>query len=254
MPRIIGNRHAPFERAAADRKIAQATAHEGHDFVAASFRTNKVRVLGVQLEQPVTKFRKLEKIVFFVNRFRGAAALGAGRTGTGGIHVEFVVDAVLTRVGALVDVAIVANPPPQSLHAVFVAIRGSADEIVIGETHPIPKRAKFTGNLIGELLRGFASTLACPLNFLAVLVGAGEEISVRSEHALAARYGVTCDGGIGVTNVRPRVDIVNRSRDVELFAHLYRFFTTSTKKVHETAQSDQPWSVPMGVLDSLPVR
>jgi hypothetical protein len=54
------------------------------------------------------------------------------------------------------------------------------------------------------------------LDLLPVLVCPGEEKRIRPEHALAARYRVAGDRGISVPDVRARVHVVDRGRDVEL--------------------------------------
>src|SRR5260370_34545489 len=74
-------------------------------------------------------------------------------------------------------------------------------------------------------------------------VSAGEEPSVNSEQALAARNGVTHDGGIGVAQVWARVYVVNRRRDVELAGVgcvCHRFVSFQNAKaacVHSPAES-----------------
>ena len=52
-----------------------------------------------------------------------------------------------------------------------------------------------------------------------MLVGAGQEISLRPQQALATRNGVADDGRIRVPDVRPRIHVINRCRDVELLCH-----------------------------------
>ena len=80
---VVGDGHAPFEGATADGKVAQATAHESHYFIASRFRTNKSRILLVVLQQLVGKFRKLEEVIFFLDSLRRAATLWAGCSRSG---------------------------------------------------------------------------------------------------------------------------------------------------------------------------
>ena len=94
-----------------------------------------------------------------------------------------------------------------------------ADVIVVGQAHAIPERAEFRGDFIGELLRSFARGLGCTLDFLTVLVGAGQEPGVVSQHAVAAGDRVAGERGVGVADVRMRIDVVDRGRDVKLLAH-----------------------------------
>ncbi len=74
------------------------------------------------------------------------------------------------------------------------------------------------GDLVGELLGRDAGGCGGALDLLAVLVGAGEEKRVDAQHALAAGDGVADDRRVGVADVRTRVDVVDRRRDVELLA------------------------------------
>ena len=62
-----------------------------------------------------------------------------------------------------------------------------------------------------ELLRSFAGGLRRALDLLPVLVGAGEEPGVHAHHALAAGDGVAHDRGVGVPDMRPRIDVVDRA-------------------------------------------
>src|SRR4029077_17737590 len=84
--RIVRYGDAPGERRAADGKITQAAAHEREHFIAPRLGTDEVRLLGVKVDQLVLECRELEKIIFFLHCFSGAAALRAGRTRTDGIY------------------------------------------------------------------------------------------------------------------------------------------------------------------------
>jgi hypothetical protein len=72
-------------------------------------------------------------------------------------------------------------------------------------------------DLVGELLWRDAGGGGAALDLLAVLVGAGEEEGVVAEQAVAAGDDVGDDGGVGVADVRARVDVVDRGGEVELF-------------------------------------
>ena len=79
--------------------------------------------------------------------------------------------------------------------------------------------AELRRNFVGQLLRSLARRLRRALNLLPVLVGAGEKVSVNAQHALPPRHGVAGNGGVRVADMRPRIDVVDRRRDVELLAH-----------------------------------
>src|SRR5580658_3668402 len=175
-------------------------------------------MLGVETDQLVLKCRELEVVILFVDGFGRTAAIGTGSARLR-IDVKLVENAVLAGVGSIVDISVVANLAPQRLHPLFVPLGGGADEIVVGQTHMIPEGTEFRGDLIGELLRRLARSLGGALDLLTVLVGAGQEPGVISQHAVPPRDRVAGNGGVGVANVRMRIDVVDRGRDVELLAH-----------------------------------
>src|SRR4029077_3445605 len=157
------------------------------------------------------------------NRFGDAPA---GRTGISGlctVDIEFVGHAVLAGVRPLIDVAIVANAAEEFLCALYVAFFGGADEVVVRNAHPLPEVAKFSGNLIGVLLRSFAGSLRGALDLLAVLIGASQEERVGAQQSLPPRNRIAGDRSVGMADMWPRVHIVNRSHDIELSSHKFFF-------------------------------
>src|ERR1700727_48001 len=113
-----------------------------------------------------------------MHRLRDPSASRAWIAGLRPIDVEFVRHAILPCICALVDVSVVANHAEQFLRALFVALFGRADEVIIRDAHPLPKIAKLRRNLVGILLRRFAGGLRGALDLLTVLVGASQEESV----------------------------------------------------------------------------
>ena len=216
---VIRHRNAPRKGAAADREIAQAALHEGEHFITTRLGSDEFGLLGVKLDKAILKGREFEKIILLFNGFGGAAAFGAGRARANRIHIELVRDAVLAGVVALVNETGILDALPQSLHALLMARRGGADVIVVTQPHAVPQRAEFGGDLIGKLLRRFARCLRRPLDLLPMLVSAGEEPCVVTQHAVPAGNCVARNRGIGVPDVGMRIDVINRSRDVELLGH-----------------------------------
>ena len=189
------------------------------DFVATRLRTDEVRLRGVEVEQRFGECRKLEEVVLFFHGFGRASALRAGRAGADSVNVEFVEHAVLAGIAALVDVTVVADTPPQLLHAMYVAIGRGADVVVVGNAHPVPQASEFRRDFVGELLRRAARGFGGALNLLSVLIGAGEEPRIEAHCSLTPGDRVARDGRIRMPNVRAGVDVINRGRDVELFRH-----------------------------------
>ena len=73
-----------------------------------------------------------------------------------------------------------------------------------------------------------------------MLVGAGEKISIEAHHALPAGNGVAGDRGVRVTNMRPRIHIIDRRRDIEGFAHCVFKKITGTELQIPLANSAWP--------------
>src|SRR6202140_5699022 len=128
---------------------------------------NELRIR-IEFQQFGLKGRQLEEVIFFVHGLGDASAGGAGIAWLRAVHIEFVRDAVLSSVGSLINVAIVANAPEQFLHPFLVALFGGANEVVVRDSHSLPEFAKFRGNLVRVLLWRFAGSLRRTFNLLAV--------------------------------------------------------------------------------------
>ena len=94
---------------------------------------------------------------------------------------------------------------------------GGADELVVGDAHALPEVAEGGGDLVGELLRWDAGGGGGALDLLAVLVGAGEEVCVVAEETVATGDDVGRNGGVGVADVRARIDVIDGRGEVELW-------------------------------------
>ncbi len=211
-------RNAPFQRGAADGKIVEAGAHKGEHFIAARFRLDEIGLRFVQLDQLFGESRELEEVVFLGDGLGGAAALRARVAGLGLVDVEFVVNAILAGVAALIDVAVVQAALEQPLHHFVMGGRGGADGAVHADVQLLPLGAELRGNQVGELLRRLADGFGGALHFLTVFVGAGEHHGVEALHALEARNGLGGHGGVRVPDVGRGIHVVERSREV-VFVH-----------------------------------
>ena len=98
-------------------------------------------------------------------------------------------------------------------------VRSGADVIIVGQAHSIPEGAEFRRDFIGELLRSLARSLGCALDLLPMFVGAGQEPRVVAQHAVAAGDRVAGKRGVSMADVRTRIDVVDRGRDVKVFVH-----------------------------------
>src|SRR5215467_13756273 len=217
--RIAWYGNAPLEGAAANRLIAQAALYESDDFVAACFRADKIRVPRVMLQQLVRESRELEVIVLFADSLSWPSTLRAGRSWAGSVNVKLVEDAVLAGVRSLVNEALFLQTFPQRLHATLVAWLGSAYEIVVGDAHPVKKPAEFGGDRVSELLRRLARGVGGTFDLLPMLVCTGEQKRVVAEHALTTGHGIAHQRGVRMPDVRTRVHVIDRRRNVKLQIH-----------------------------------
>ena len=126
--------------------------------------------------------------------------------------------AVPALVQALVDVPVVVHALHERLDALLVARVARADEEVVGGVDARHQRLEAGGVAVGELLRRDALALGGERDRLAVLVGAREEEHVLAALAVVAGEDVRPDRGVRVAEVRRRVDVVDRGRDVEAHA------------------------------------
>ena len=174
---LRGDGDSPLEGAAGDGEIFQAAFDEGEDLVAADVGLDGEGAGFDEVDEGLLEGGEAEEEVFFGNFFEEAAAVGAGGA-DGGVNEGFVGDAVGTGVGGEIDVATVVEFGEELLGALLVMGGGGADEVVVGDAHAVPEAFEGGGDLVGELLGWNAGGCGAALDFLAVLVGAGEEEGV----------------------------------------------------------------------------
>ena len=95
-------------------------------------------------------------------------------------------------------------------------LAGGADVGVVRHAHPLPEVFERLRHAVGELLRRDACGSGAALDLLAVLVGAGEEEGVVAQQAVTPRQNIGDDRRVRVADVGARVDVINRSGEVEL--------------------------------------
>ena len=102
-------------------------------------------------EQLVLKRRELEEVVLFGDGLGRAAAIGARIAGLGVVDVQFVEDAVLAGVGALVDIAVLQASIEQILNHFGMLRAGGALEEVDIQVERLPLLAELVRNEVREL-------------------------------------------------------------------------------------------------------
>ena len=122
--------------------------------------------------------------------------------------------------GALVDEPVVAHPREHLLHLRHVLRVGSADEEVVAGGDLRRQRLEALRVLVGELLRLDARRAGGIGDGLAVLVGAGEKEHGLAALAVVTRHHVRGDRRVGMSEMRRRVDVIDRRGHIEGHARL----------------------------------
>src|ERR1019366_8200462 len=130
--------------------------------------------------------------------------------------------AVPAFVHALVDVPVVVDPLERLLDPGLVLGVGGANEEIVRDPEAWHQRLEPLGVAVGELLGLEPLRVRRVGDRLAVLVGAGEKEDVLAALAHVAREHVGGDRRVRVAEVRLRVDVIDRSGDVEGLRCLYR--------------------------------
>ena len=171
------------------------------------------------VDQPVLVFAHTEEIAFLLHGFHGAAAVRAALDAVlfhhlGGGPEGFAGGAVHAFVSALVDVALLIERAENFLNDLFVPLLGGADEIVVLDLHQLPQFLGVSHDFVHVRLGRHALFSGLALDLLAVLVGAGEEVSIIAGQALEPGHGVGGHGGVGVADVHVARGIVDGGGDV----------------------------------------
>jgi hypothetical protein len=195
---------------------------ETEHLVHAVLGNHRTGVARIPVDEPLFEPREPEEIVLLLDLLDGALVDRAVAV------VEIVVgevglarDAVEALVRVEFDVARVEARLKQFLDTGAVPRLGGADEIVVRDVETLPRLPEQGGDRVGEGLRRGARRIGCLLDFQTVFVGAGEEIHIVAEESVPSCESVTDDGGVGMAEVRTRIDVIDRCRQVVL-AHSFR--------------------------------
>ena len=204
--RIKVDRHAPGEAGAGDAQILQTRIDEVVDhLVDAGLRLQEVS-RRQKLAHTSGIFGKTEEIRFLRRVVDLAAAVGAFAVLQLTLGPEALAGgAVFALVFALIDIAVFIHLAEDLLNGLHMIIVRRADKAVVGDVHELPQieNALRPGdNIVDELLRRDARGPGLVLNFLAMLVRAGQEHDVVALQALVARHGVGRNGAVGVADVQ----------------------------------------------------
>ncbi len=218
--RLLGvprHRHAPLHLGARHRQLVEAQLDHAARLVEPRLRLDPARVgvevrqqtlaVGGQAEEPVLLLHPLHRGVMD----RAQAALEQVVLGVERLAGR----AVPAAVAALVDVPRVVQLLEDALHLGLVLGVGGADEEVVGRVEHAAEGAEARREHVGLLARGPALALGRSGDLAAVLVGTGQEEDVLAQLPVMAGDDVGHDRRVRVTDVRVRVDVIDRRREVE---------------------------------------
>ena len=219
MARVKVHGDAPGEAGAADAQVLQAGLDEVVDhLVYAGAGLQEVRILQ-QMLYPVGVLAQPEEIGLLLRVLHLAAAVGALAVHQLALGPEALAGgAVLTLVGALIDVALLVHGLEDLLHGGTVIVVGGADKPVVADVHQLPQVQNALlalHDVIHERLGRHAGLLGLRLDLLAVLVGAGQEHDVIALQTLVTRDGVGSHGAVAVADVQLVRGVVDGRGDIK---------------------------------------
>ena len=160
-------------------------------------------------------------------------------------------DAVEACVDVLVDVAVVVHPLQEVLDEALVPVIARADEEVGRGIEPGRQLAPGDGDAVGVLLRLEPLLLRDPPDLRRVLVDAGEIEGLVAPLAMVAHDHVADRGRVRVTDVRRRVDVVDRRGQVE--AHPSMIRTALRRAVRRSRRPSRGQVIPLARARSVPM-
>ena len=215
---IPRDRNPPGLSGAADREVLQAARDEASSLVGAEPRLNEVGSL-VELEELLLEGRETEEPVALLDPLGLHAVLGTFPVDELRLGLEgFAADAIQPRVDVLIDVAVVVERLQKALDEALVRLVTRPDEEVVRRVETAGKLAPDDRDLVCVLLRRQALLGGDPRHFRGVLVDPGEEERLVASLAAVACQDVRRDRRVRMPDVRGRVDVVDRSRDVVALA------------------------------------
>ena len=218
--RVARNRHAPFERRAADREIGQTPLHEGDDLIQIFFRRDEVRMRGIVREQLVGVFGEPEEVAFLLDPFdrragrrqpRSVRAIGQLAL----VEIGLVPHRVPAGIFREIDVPVRGHPLPDRLRGARVSRLGRAHDVVGSGVQHVAHRLELGSDAIDKLLRRHPLARRRLLHFEAVLVHAGDEQRLAPVEAHESLDRIGRDALVSMADMRRAIGVRNCRGDVE---------------------------------------
>ena len=219
--RVKINRYTPAEGGTGNAQVLQTGFDEVIDhLVDAAAWLQKVGVFQ-QVLDAVGILGKTEEVSLFLGVYDRASAVRAFAVHQLGLGPEgFAGLAVFADILAFVDVSFFVQLFEDFLYRKFVVVIGGADEAVVGNVHQLPQiqNAAWTlDDVVYKLFRGDTGFLCLVLDFLTVLVSAGQEHNIIALQAFVASHCVGGYSAVGVTDVQLIRWIIDRRGDIKWF-------------------------------------
>ena len=211
----------PVERASNTKVFQDVMLEKAQNFVAPVIRCDKRRIILDVINQPLLVIFEFEIVIlllqldhFSVCRIECpiGTAVAIGQKG-------FFLGGIESLVNLFVEVTFGMKFGQNSLHDFFMARFGRADEVIIGQLERGRKLLPNRGQFIAISLWGLALGHRRLLDFLAVLVQAGQKKRLLPEAAPGPRNHIRHNHLVRVAQVRLAIDVVNGCRDVKALAH-----------------------------------
>src|SRR5215831_20264199 len=216
LPFVPRDRHAPRLAGPADAEILEAALDEAARLVVAEARQNEIRPLVVELEQAVLIRREPEEVVLLLDVLGRDPVLGAQAVNEVGLALELLAaDAVQAGVDVLVDVAVVVDALEELLDEALVSLVGRPNEEVVLRIDPARQLSPVFGDPVDVGLGVEALLLRDAVHLRRMLVRAGEEERLLSALAVVPNEHVRGNRRVRVPDMRRRVDVIDRCRQVE---------------------------------------
>jgi hypothetical protein len=213
---VPGHRHAPVLRGPADADVFEPSLDEAPRLVVAKAGSDDARALVVEAEQRLLIGGETEEVVLLLHVFRRDPVLRAEAVDELVLGVEgLAARAVEAGVQTLENVAAVIDPLEEVLDQSLVPLVRRPHEEVVRRVHAhrhLLERRRVT---VDELLEVETCLLRDPGDVGAVLVRPGQEERFLATLAAMAHEDVGRDRRIRVPDVRRRIDVIDRRRDVE---------------------------------------
>ena len=179
------------------------------------------RILFDVINEPGLVFLELEVVVLF-DEFDHVAIDGVEFSIWQTIFLgeeSFLAGGIKAFVFRLIEMAGSVELRKNRLNDRFVALLGSADEIVVGKLEACGEAFPIARQVVAVLLRIFAFRLGSLLDLLAVFIEASEEERLATESGFDAGDDIRNDLFVGMPEVGLAVDVIDGGRDVEPFGH-----------------------------------